>query len=350
MGSAIRARFAASHRDILMLDAGAQAPVERYLLAHRLMLPTERPCRIERAGAGNMNLVLRVSFGERSLILKQGRPWVEKYDQIAAPWERTLVEGWFYDEVRRTRAVASRLPQLLHLDEQHHILVLEDLGARSDWSSMYGGAALPLATLTELLDWLKALGATQVRPLARELFANRAMRALNHEHIFSLPLRDRNGLDLDAITPGLAALANDLRQDWTYCGRVAELGVRYLSDGSRLVHGDFFPGSWVQTPVGVRVIDPEFCFLGSPEFDYGVMMAHLALSGHPYNAAERVVTAALEERLDERLVLGFAGTEIMRRLIGVAQLPAAYDLDTKRWMLELSRQLVKSSDRRRQWW
>lgn len=350
MGSALRARFAAAHEDVFLLDVDALEPVERYLLGHRLMSPDERPCRIERAGAGNMNLVLRVSFGDRSLILKQGRPWVEKYDQIAAPWERTLVEGGFYSEARCMPVVASGMPRVLHLDKRHHILALEDLGPAADWSSMYGGTTLPVATLTDLLEWLKALGTMKVAPRARELFTNRAMRALNHEHIFSLPLRDHNGLDLDGITPGLAALANDLQQDRTYCARVAELGARYLSDGSSLVHGDFFPGSWVHTPGGVRVIDPEFCFLGSREFDYGVMVAHLALTGHPYDAVERVLVAVAEEYLDERLVLGFAGTEIMRRLIGVAQLPAMYDLDPKRGLLEISRELVKWSDPRWRGW
>lgn len=346
MGPTIRATFVTSHQDILLLDAGKTAAIEHYLLAHRLLSPSELPCRIERAGAGNMNLVLRVSFGERSLILKQGRPWVEKYDHIAAPWERTLIEGWFYQEVQRAPAVAACMPRLLHLDEHNHILVLEDLGPATDLSSVYAGSLLPLATLDELLGWLRALGRIQLAPPARELLTNRLMRALNHEHIFVLPLRNQNGLDLDAITPGLGDLANELRQDWTYGGRVAELGAQYLSDGPNLVHGDFFPGSWMQTPRGLHVIDPEFCFLGSREFDYGVMVAHLVLTGHPHGAIERVVTAASDELLDVRVVLGFAGIEIMRRLIGVAQLPVAYDLDTKRSLLDLSRRLVLSSGRR----
>lgn len=39
-------------------------------------------------------------------------------------------------------------------------------------------------------------------------------------------------------------------------------------------------------------------------------------------------------------VLAFAGVEIMRRLIGVAQLPVRYGIEEKRRLLDLSRKLV----------
>ena len=40
--------------------------------------------------------------------------------------------------------------------------------------------------------------------------------------------------------------------------RVTALGVRYLEDGDTLVHGDYFPGSWLRTGEGVRIIDGPF--------------------------------------------------------------------------------------------
>ena len=63
------------------------------------------------------------------------------------------------------------------------------------------------------------------------MFANRAMRALNHEHMFLFPLRDGNGLDLDAITPGLADAARELAPIAPIVDAVAALGERYLADG-----------------------------------------------------------------------------------------------------------------------
>ena len=68
------------------------------------------------------------------------------------------------------------------------------------------------------------------------------------------------------------------------------------------------------------------------------------------DAAEGVLTAARGERLQDNLVLGFAGVEVMRRLIGVAQLPLTYGLDVKRRLLDVSRCLVLTPDRGLQCW
>ena len=43
-------------------------------------------------GEGNMNYTLRVRTNGRSIILKQARPWVEKYPVIDAPDERAVVK------------------------------------------------------------------------------------------------------------------------------------------------------------------------------------------------------------------------------------------------------------------
>ena len=61
--------------------------------------------------------------------------------------------------------------------------------------------------------------------------------------------------------------------------------------------------------------------------------------------AERVIAAARRESLDEAMALGLAGVEIMRRLIGVAQLPLPYGLDARRRLLEVSRSLVLAPER-----
>jgi 5-methylthioribose kinase len=297
-----------------------------------------------------MNLTLRVTLGNRSLILKQGRPWVEKYDHIEAPWERTLIEGRFYEAVRGVPAVSDRMPELLALDAPHHVLALADAGSLGDYTSIYAGGQISDPVVDELLDWLKSLGRVAIPEHEKGDFANLAMRALNHEHIFHFPLAFGNGLDLDQITQGLGRTAEDLKADGAYVARASGLGETYLADRATLVHGDYFPGSWIRATEGIRIIDPEFCFLGAREFDYGVMMGHLALARVEVEVAERVLAASRQERLDETLVLGFAGVEIMRRLIGVAQLPLTCDLRAKRRLLEVSRSLVLSPERELSCW
>ena len=196
-----------------------------------------------------------------------------------------------------------------------------------------------------LTQYLLAVHQCDVPQADREGFTNREMRTLNHEHIFEFPLREANGLDLDGITAGLAGEARLLATDRPYARAVGALGSRYLADGERLVHGDYFPGSWLKAADGPRVIDPEFCFLGDPEFDCGILAAHLMMAPCGPDVLELVVASVTERHLDRSRVAAYAGVEIMRRLIGVAQLPLSYDIDRKRSLLRLSRRLVVEPDR-----
>jgi 5-methylthioribose kinase len=324
-----------------LLNASDRADIERYLVSRGILGADATPIAVARAGAGNMNLALRVTTRDgRSFILKQGRPWVEKYAHIPAPFERTIVEAAFYAAVQSRPAVARRMPSVFHVDADNHVLLLEDIGSAGDFTSSYDDGAVTNATVAALLDWLQQLSQVTVPGDGRSVFANRAMRALNHEHMFVFPLRDSNGLELDGITAGLAGEARSLATDRAYTDAVAVLGLGYLRDGVTLVHGDYFPGSWLKAADGLRVIDPEFCFLGDPEFDCGILAAHLMMAPCGPDVLELVVASVTERHLDLSRVAAYAGVEIMRRLIGVAQLPLSFGIDRKRLLLRLSRQLV----------
>jgi 5-methylthioribose kinase len=295
-----------------------------------------------KAGEGNMNLTLRLRTTERSFILKQARPWVEKYPAITAPAGRALVEAAFYQAVSSRPALRATMPALVGQDPDSWILALEDLGEARDFTGLYRGERFAERDLETLVSYLVELH----RPFAQPdpIFQNREMRTLNHEHIFRLPLAAENGLDLDRITHGLDAAARELKEDEAYVARVREVGTLYLEDGPSLVHGDFFPGSWLRTAVGIRVIDPEFCFLGNAAFDLGVLVAHMHLaSQHPDLALRAIELYRGLSGVDADFLAtarGFAGAEIMRRLIGVAQLPLEAGLDEKRELLALSKRLV----------
>lgn len=323
------------------LDAADPERLAAYLRRRGWLDENRRLLGAERAGEGNMNYTLRVRTSGGTFILKQARPWVEKYPQIAAPVERAIVEGRFYQSIAALPRVAGAMPKLLGVDFDSKVLVLEDLGLSGDLTGLYRGDRLSGSALDALADYLSQLhGAFIDAGIAdlKETFANRSMRRLNHEHIFRLPFDRDARLDLDAITPGLTDAAERLRSDEQLILAASYLGAIYLDDGPALLHGDFFPGSWLQTEAGMRVIDPEFCFFGPPEFDLGVMIAHLKLSEQPPELIERLLAQyfpAVDP--DRRLVFNFAGAEIIRRLIGVAQLPLACGLERKSALLELAR-------------
>jgi 5-methylthioribose kinase len=101
------------------------------------------------------------------------------------------------------------------------------LVSAGDFTSIYDDGAVTNATVAALLDWLQQLSRVSVPVDGRAVFSNRAMRALNHEHMFVFPLRDSNGLDLDGITAGLAeegAIARH-RSSLRGCRRRARAGI-----------------------------------------------------------------------------------------------------------------------------
>ena len=291
---------------------------------------------VARAGEGNMNLVLRVRTNQRSVILKQSRPWVEKYPDIAAPAERVFAEIDFYNRVASCEDVRTRMPQMLGSDNRLRLLALEDVGEASDYSDLYAKRRPEEMPLECAIEWLARLHAIPVAPGDRALIGNISLRKLNHAHVYAIPLQRPSAIDLDQVCDGMEELAESLRSD----SRIRQLANRmsyiYLGSGPHLLHGDYYPGSWLRTEDGLRVIDPEFTFAGPAEFDLGVLVGHSVLIGGAEDQADRVCELYQSSggaRIDRSLVNGFADVEIIRRLIGVAQLPIEADLAERTRMI-----------------
>jgi 5-methylthioribose kinase len=115
---------------------------------------------------------------------------------------------------------------------------------------------------------------------------------------------------------------------------VQALSAVYLGNGPCLLHGDYYPGSWLRTASGVKVIDPEFGFTGPPEFDVAVMMAHMRMAAQPPEVLDRIRSGyQAPAGFSWQLARQLSGVEIMRRIIGLAQLPLSLDLEAKQTLL-----------------
>ena len=317
----------------LETDPGA---IEAFLTARKWLEPGERVERAAIAGEGNMNRTVRVSTDRRSVVLKQSRPYCVKFPDIPAPIERLAVEVDFYTRASASPTLAARMPRVLAFDREDFVAMIEDLGEANDLLGLYTGERLGSGDLDALCAFARELHQLPLDDGARASLANHDMRALNHEHIFEVPLDPGNGLDLASITPGLGEVAAELQADDDYVAEVVGLGMVYTSaDGPCLLHGDYYPGSFLRTDDGLRVIDPEFAFPGPAEFDLGVLASHLVFGGATVDVLDRI-GASYARPLERRLLEGFAGTELMRRLLGVSQLPLDADLTRKREWLALS--------------
>ncbi len=278
-----------------------------------------------------MNVVLRIQTTTRSFILKQSRPYVQKYPQVAAPLERIAVEREFYKTID-TEFLVSHLPQVLYYDPKENLLLLNDLGQCEDMTKMYAERKVTGPVLQKLVSILDYLHQT---PPPRNFPANLEMRKLNHQHIFQLPFMPDNGFELDTVQPGLQALATPYRNDRTLKKIVDKVGNIYLSAGKTLIHGDYYPGSWMTMSGDMYILDPEFSFVGFAEFDLGVMSAHIVMATMDPSYLPSILSL-YKNQFDEKLTTQIAGIEIMRRLIGLAQLPMTRSIAEKESLLQLA--------------
>ena len=326
---------------MFFLDEKKLSKISDYLHAQEWITEDENVIVVTKPGEGNMNCVLRINTGNRTFILKQSRNYVEKYPQVPAPQDRVKSEAAFFNLTKHERFLAKHTPEILGFDEGNNMIMLQDLGVSSDYSFLYENKiSLKETEAVALTEFLYVLH-NKVQKNNDSLLRNLAMKQLNHKYIFVYPFMKYNGLDLDFITPGLEEVANSYKADAALKSKALLLGEKYLEEGKYLLHGDYYPCSWLHTNEGLKIIDPEFCFFGHAEFDLAIMIAHCYLSEQPEEIIELIIKSYQKnEDFDLDLMNQFAGIEIMRRLLGLAQLPLTCNLETKKQLLEKSYQFI----------
>lgn len=316
--------------------------LQKYLKEKSWLRADEEIISVEKPGDGNMNFTLRVNTGNRTFIIKQSRAYVEKYPQVPAPATRMLQEAEFYKFTSVEPKLKSMMPDLLHVDEQNYVLAFEDLGRGADFSYIYkNGETISENELFEIMDFAAHLHKNINTETTEQKIVNTEMLKLNHEYIFQYPYMLENGLDLDTVISGLKEVSLPYKNDEKLKENLKIFGAMYLQGGNVLVHGDYFPGSWLKTNDGVKIIDPEFCFFGFPEFEIGVTIAHLKMADQPQELIAKAISYYCETaELDAALREKFTAVEVLRRILGLAQLPLEIDLEKRKQLLEEARHII----------
>lgn len=324
----------------ILISINLDTPIEelKSLLTKKgWLLSGEEIQDVESPGEGNMNVVLRITTNMTSFVLKQSRPYVQKYQNIEAPLNRITVEYLFYKQVDHA-SMKNHVPKVLDFDAHDYLLKLEDLGRVEDLTSIYDTREISETDFYDLLDVVAQIHKSKI---TANFPSNMKMRKLNHQHIFILPFQQDNGFSLDDIQPGLQELSLQYKNDNALKNKIDKIGNAYLSEGSTLLHGDYYPGSWMQTKNTIYVLDPEFAFVGFPEYDLGVMSAHLILATHNLIYLDKIKNE-YDGEINYGIMQQMAGIEIMRRIIGLAQLPLQRTLDEKKKLLQIAYNLIQS--------
>lgn len=325
------------------IDVNNPLGIDAFLRLNNYLYQDEFVEHTEKAGEGNMNVVVRVCTNMRSFVLKQSLPWVQRFPAVAAPQQRILTEYNFYKTVQENVAIQKLTPKMYWLNKTHYILCMEDLGQSHDFMHLYKkGRQLQKDEMADIARVISELHLQFKYEPTEEGIANMEMRKLNHHHIFQFPLDKHNGFNLDEVQDGLQAATQKLRSDKELNIQVEALGQVYLAtNGTRLLHGDYYPGSWLKTRDGFRMIDPEFCFKGPAEFELAVAVAHLKMAQQPEHLLKDLfVYYHFDSKFDGSLFSKFAGVEMIRRILGLAQLPLELNLNERLALLDEAYELV----------
>jgi 5-methylthioribose kinase len=296
------------------------ATLPAFLRERGLLDRTERAT-VEPAGDGNINWVRRVRAGDRSFVVKQARPALERFPEYEAPTERIVCEARYYDAVRALDAERV-CPAVLHFDEAARVLVLEDLGEVPRLDAADVGAA---ARIARFLGAVHAATSGDASLAGR--FPNDGMRRLHGDHIFVLPFAPN---DFPLPDP-VRARAESIWRDGRAAAIGAELYERYLAPAGALVHADVQPGNVLCARRGAVLLDAEIAHAGDPAFDLGTLFAHLALPAvarGDAHAAEPAIDAARRayraaggpsDAAFEARVQRYGALEMLRRTLGAAR-------------------------------
>jgi 5-methylthioribose kinase len=306
-----------------------EADLPGYLAELGLLTPGEPAC-VEPAGDGNINWVRRVRSlaRERSFVVKQARPALERFPEYRVSTQRIEFEArWYQSAARFDRGRVC--PRVYHFDAQRKALVLEDLAGAELLTDLLARGGDATAVAAGLGGFLGEMHAGTRDPALAGRFANSEMRALHGEHIFALPFRE-SGFPL---SPAVAKRARALTAEADLLRRIEAAYDRYRGLALALVHGDVQPSNVLVAASGPKLLDAEIAHMGDPAFDVGQLTGHLwlrALARGDAQAAAPAVSAlwssysaasggALDFAFSD--ALAHAGIEMLRRVLGAARIP-----------------------------
>lgn len=253
--------------------------------------------RVREVGDGNLNLVFLVHGPAGKLCVKQSLPYVRVAPDWPMPLDRAVFEHAYYRRVGPH--VQGLAPEILHHDPalfctamellEPHVILRRGLVA----GHIYPTAARDVGRYIARAGFFTSDFA---RPFEAKyddmaLFGrNQSIQRITVDLVFADPYRraPRNRW----TSPQLDDIAAAVRADPALRRAAARFGHRYLTCPQALLHGDLHTGSVMVTPDDTRVIDPEFCTFGPIGFDTGafvanLLMAYFAQPGHAAAPGER---------------------------------------------------------------
>ena len=334
--------------------------VKEYVTQKLNLFSADAELEIKEVGDGNINYVFIVEeiATKKSVVVKQadvllrssGRPLDINRNKIEADILKIQ-----YD------LVPEFIPEIYHYDEKMAALTMEDISIYKNLryeleeKRTFPKLADEISTFlvetllsTTDLVWDRKDKKTQVKN-----FVNIDMCDISEDLVFTEPYNDYKKQNV-IIEENQSFVEAFIYHNEALLAEVATLRNNYMNNAQALVHGDLHSGSIFVNQDGMKVIDPEFAFYGPMGYDIGNVIGNLffplakneffdqdatfsewlmATIEAIYDQVNEKMVKAYEEKVTLSIyqtdafrtkfikdimadTLGYAGTEIIRRVIG----------------------------------
>lgn len=314
-------------------------------------------------GDGNLNYVFRVrdEASGKSIIVKHAGEALRISAAMRVSTDRNRIES----EILRIQDqyAPGLVPKLFLYDTVMCACLMEDL---SDFRLMryalmehqtFPRFAGDISTymVNTLLSTTDVVMEHKAKKALTRSFVNPELCEITEDLVYTEPYNDCNRRNL--VNPAnLDFVCRELYGDEALHLEVAKLKFEFMNNAQALIHGDLHTGSIFVRPDATRVFDPEFAFYGPMGYDIGNVIANLFFAwdnGHAagkpefcdwvLKCATEVVDLFREKFMDlwKKSVTdvmaktpgfaeyylatimadtaGGAGTELVRRTVGMAQ-------------------------------
>ena len=341
--------------------------VIEYVRAKLSYFENNAPLTCREIGDGNLNYVFRVKDPRngRSIIVKQAGTHLRISNEMTLTTDRGRIEASI---LKLQGALCPGLvPKVYLYDGVMCAMIMEDMVGHTMMRTglihheIYPKFPEQISTFlvnTLLMTTDIVMDHQERKALIRE-FSNPELCDITENLVFGEPMLDYNGRN-DIFPPVREFVEKEIYGDDALKTAVARLKFRFMNEAQSLIHGDLHTGSVFINQEHTFVFDPEFAFFGPMGYDIGNVIANLFFAWANGNAtidapAEKArfcgwcmraiveiidlfkekfcrlydeqVTEPLAKSEDFKAAYlrdiladtaGYAGTECIRRIVGMA--------------------------------
>lgn len=322
---------------------------------------------IKEVGDGNVNYIYLVTGNNNSVIVKFADSYIRNSDTRQLSTKRNEIE---YDILKKQFELSGgKTPEVYYYSSEYNCILMENLseydvlreGMLSKKIYPHLGKQIGEFLYNTLFKTTDLVLSPEEKKDIQSKLVNKDMCEISERLVFTEPYLNTQKLN-KVNDKNEDFIIKELYEDSILQLEVAKLKNKYMNKSESMIHGDLHGGSIFINKADVKVFDPEFAFYGPMGYDIGNVIGNLIISYVTeifINGDENYtdwIKDSIKDTIDSFIdiynenyikdvntkmfktnefkdfylkeivsdTLGYAGTEMIRRTVGVAKV---WDLD-----------------------